>query len=154
MQNAATVPVQFIIRATEEHVAVASVVGVAGMTGNRAVAAVGRFLLFVALLNVATFAVIGPICWFGGWRTAGDFGNGLTYAGLVVMAIGGARYFGGLSSNTNPAIGYQSMNLREQHNWVVRTMSERDSAFVVMLKLGASGLGAMVLGQLLRAAVA
>ncbi|MFN8513920.1 MAG: hypothetical protein U0841_15315 [Chloroflexia bacterium] len=88
-----------------------------------------------------------------GWRTAGDFGNGLTYAGLVVMAIGAMRYFGGLANNVNPALGYQSMDLREHHNWVVRTIVERDSAFAVMLKLGASGLVAMALGQALRAAL-
>jgi hypothetical protein len=123
------------------------------MAENRVLAVVGRFLLFVALLNVATLAVTGLVCWFGGWHTAGDFGNGLTYAGLVVMATGATRYVGSLANNANPAIGYYSMDLREHHNRVVRTMGERDSAFVVMLKLGAGGLVAMVLGQLLRAAV-
>ena len=123
------------------------------MAERRGLAVVGRFLLFVALLNLLMVAVMGLVCWFGGWRTAGDFGNGLTYAGLVVMATGAMRYFGGLANNVNPALGYQSMDLREHHNWVVRTIGERDSAFAVMLKLGASGLVAMALGQALRAAL-
>jgi hypothetical protein len=123
------------------------------MAANRVLAVVGRFLLFVALLNMVAFAVIGLICWFGGWRTAGDFGNGLTYAGLVIMGIGAARYFGGLANNVNPAMGYHALNLREQHNGIVRFMSERDSAFTVMLKLAASGAVIMAIGQLLRAVV-
>jgi hypothetical protein len=123
------------------------------MAGRRGLAAVGRFVLFVALLNVIIFVVIGLVCWFGGWRTLGDFGNGLTYAGLVVVATGGMHYFGGLANSANPAMGYHSLNLREHHNWMVRTIAEQDSAFVVMLKVGASGLVAIVLGQLLRAMV-
>jgi hypothetical protein len=111
------------------------------------------FVLFVALLNLVTFVVAALVCWFGGWRTLADFGNGLTYAGLVVVATGGMRYFGGLANSANPAMSHHSINLREHHNWVVRTMGEHDSAFVVMLKFGASGFVTMVLGQLLRAAV-
>lgn len=123
------------------------------MAEKRVRGVLGRFLLFVALANVVVFAAVGLICWFGGWRTAGDFGNGLTYAGLVIMATGGMRYFGGLANNVNPAMGYHSMNLREQHKGMVRFLDERDSAFVTMLKFGASGLVAIALGQLLRAMV-
>jgi hypothetical protein len=122
------------------------------MAENRVLAVIGQFLLFVALLNAIIGAAIGAICWLGGWHTAGDFGNGLTYAGLVVMAIGAARYVGELSNYVNPVAGYSSINLREQHNWAVRAMNERDSAFVVMLKLATSGVVALALGPLLRAA--
>lgn len=123
------------------------------MAEHRVLAVVGRFLLFVALLNLLICAVMGLVCWFGGWHTAGDFGNGLTYAGLVVMAIGAMRYFGGITNNVNPAMAYHSMNLREHHNGVVRMMLDRDSAFMLMFKLGASGLVAMAIGQALRAAM-
>jgi hypothetical protein len=123
------------------------------MAERRGLAAVGRFVLFVALLNVVMLVVIGLVCWFGGWRTLGDFGNGLTYAGLLVMAAGGMRYFGGIANGANPTMGLHSTNLREHHNRVVRAMGERDSAFVGMLKFGTGGLVAMALGQLLRAVV-
>jgi hypothetical protein len=123
------------------------------MTQRRGLAAVGRFLIFVALLDLFILVVIGLVCWFGGWRTAADYANGLTYAGLAVAAIGGMRYFGGLTSTANPNAGYHSTNLGEHLAWVRRASGESDSAFVVMLKLAAAGFVALALGQLLLAAV-
>src|SRR5262245_14254560 len=88
-----------------------------------------RFLTFVVLLDLSLLATIGAICWFGGWRTAWDFGNGLTYAGLAIMLVGGLQYFGSFSRAADPIAGYRSTNLADQAGWVRRAIGERDSAF-------------------------
>ncbi len=112
-----------------------------------------RFLRTLALVNLAIVVGVALVCWLGGWRTLADYANGLTYAGLVVMALGGLRYFVSDTGTIDPGAGYHSINLSEHHKHVQRSMAESDSAFVVMLKLGLVGLVAIALGQLIKAAV-
>jgi hypothetical protein len=110
-----------------------------------------RFLGFVALAELAILIITGVICLVGGWRTPGDYANGLTYAGLVVMALGGLRYFASPTAAIDPLAGYHSTNLRDELARRQGAIAESDSAFVVMLKLGLVGLVAIALGQLLKA---
>ena len=112
-----------------------------------------RFLRFVALAELAIAAVVALVCLVGGWRAPVDYANGLPYAGLVVMAIGGLRYFASPTDTIDPSAGYHSTNLSEHHQRVQRGIAESDSAFIVMLKLGLVGLVALALGQLIKAAV-
>ncbi len=112
-----------------------------------------RFLRFVALAELAILVITGVICLVGGWRTPVDYANGLTYAGLVVMALGGLRYFASPTAAIDPAAGYHSTNLRDELARQQGAIAESDSAFVVMLKLGLVGLVAIALGQLIKAAV-
>ncbi len=54
-----------------------------------------RFLRNVALIDLGIFVVVGLVCWFGGWRTATHYGNGLLLAGVAVMAAGVFSLVGG-----------------------------------------------------------
>ncbi len=112
-----------------------------------------RFLRFVALADLAIAAVVALVCLVGGRRALGDYANGLTYAGLAVMALGGLRYIASPTDTIDPLAGYHSTNLSEHHQRVQRGIAESDSAFVVMLKLGLVGLVPIVVGQLIRTAV-
>ena len=112
-----------------------------------------RFLRFVALAELTILIVTGVVCLVGGWRTPVDYANGLTYAGLAVMALGGLRYFAGETGTVDPHAEYRATNLREHHKLVQRNIAESDSAFVAMLKLGLVGLVAIALGQLLKGVV-
>jgi hypothetical protein len=112
-----------------------------------------RFLRFVGLAELTIAAVVVLVCLVGGWRTLGDYANGLTYAGIVVMALGGLRYFASDTGTIDPGAGYHSTNLSEHHQRVQRGIAESDSAFVVMLKLGLVGLVAIALGQVIKAAL-
>ena len=123
------------------------------MTQRRASSAGWRFLRFIGLAELAIAAVVALVCLVGGWHTPVDYANGLTYAGLVVMALGGLRYFASPTGTIDPLAGYHSTNLSEHHQCVQRGIAESDSAFVVMLKLGFVGLVAIALGQLIKAAV-
>ena len=112
-----------------------------------------RFLRFVALAELAIAAVVALVCLVGGWRTLVDYANGLTYAGLAVMALGGLRYFASPTDTIDPLAGYHSTNLSEHHQRGQRGIAESDSAFVVMLELGLVGLVAIALGQLIKVAM-
>ena len=92
-----------------------------------------RFLRFVGLAELAIAAVAALVCLVGGWRTLGDYANGLAYAGLAVMALGGLRYFAGETGTADPHAEYRTTNLREHHKLMQRNIAESDSAFVVML---------------------
>ncbi len=54
-----------------------------------------RFLRTVVLINLGIFAGVGLICWFGGWRTAHQYGNGLMLAGVAAMVAGVFSLAGG-----------------------------------------------------------
>ena len=112
-----------------------------------------RFLRFVGLAELAIAAVVALVCLVGGWRAPIDYANGLTYAGLVVMAIGGLRYVASPTAAIDPSAGYHSTNLGDEFARKQGAIAESDSGFVVMLKLGLVGLVALALGQFIKAAV-
>jgi hypothetical protein len=114
-----------------------------------------RFLRFVALAELTILIVTGVVCLVGGWRTPVDYANGLTYAGLAVMAFGGLRYFvAGNVGSPDPVAGYGSTNLGDHFRQRQRAEAESDSAFVFMLKMGLVGLVPIVLGQVIKALAA
>jgi hypothetical protein len=123
------------------------------MTQRKRPSGAWRFLRFVGLGELTIAAVVALVCLVGGWRTLGDYANGLTYAGIVVMALGGLRYFASDTGTIDPGAGYHSTNLSEHHQRVQRGIAESDSAFVVMLKLGLVGLVTIALGQFIKSAV-
>lgn len=58
-------------------------------------ASVFRFLRPIVLISLGIFALVGLVCWFGGWWTARDYGNGLMIAGVVALVVGLLSVFGG-----------------------------------------------------------
>jgi len=58
-------------------------------------ASVFRFLRPVVLIDLGIFAFVGLVCWFGGWRTAHHYGNGLMLAGVAAVLIGISSLLGG-----------------------------------------------------------
>ena len=121
------------------------------MAQRRGPSAAARFLRNVALLDLAILAGTALVCWLGGWRTAGDYANGLVYAGIAAMALGGLRYFASPTGAADPTAGYHSVNLRDHHNRAQRAISESDSAFVFMVKMAVVGLVPIVVSQLIKA---
>jgi hypothetical protein len=113
------------------------------------VSTVRRFLLFVVLLDLVLLAIVGAICWFGGWRSALDYAHGLTYAGLIIFACGGMQYVGSFTRTIDPIAGYRSTPSGERLAWMQRAMGEQDSSFANMLKLGLAGVILVILGQVL-----
>ena len=110
-----------------------------------------RFLRTLALVNLAIFAGVALACWLGGWRTPADYADGLTYAGLAVMAFGGVRYFVAGNVGRPEVSGYHRVNLGEHLRHQQRAEAEGDSAFVFMLGMGLIALVPIVVGQLIKA---
>jgi hypothetical protein len=54
-----------------------------------------RFLRTVVLIDLGIFAVVGVVCWLGGWRTAYLYGGGLFLAGAAAIVIGLSSLVGG-----------------------------------------------------------
>ena len=119
------------------------------MTPHRLSPTVRRYLVFAAFLDLMLLVIMGAICWFGGWRTAWDYGNGLTYAGLATLAVGALQCVGSFTRATDPIAGYHTTNLGEHLVGVRRAVGERDGTFATMLKLGLAGLVPIALGQLI-----
>jgi hypothetical protein len=108
-----------------------------------------RVTLFVVMLDLLLLALMGIVCWFGGWHRAWDYGNGLTYAGIATVAVGAMQFVGSFTRAVDPIAGYHTTNLAEQRGMVRRALGERDSTFANMLKLGLAGLVLIALGQLI-----
>ena len=122
------------------------------MSGRTGSSAGWRFLLTLGLVNLVAFVGVALACWLGGWRTLADYGDGLTYAGLAVMAFGGLRYFvAGNVGSPDPMAGYRSTNLGDHFRQRQQAEAESDSAFVFMLKMGLVGLVPIALGQAIKA---
>lgn len=64
-----------------------------------------RFLRNVVLIDMGIFAVVGLICWFGGWRTAFHYGTSLILAGVAALAFGVYNVIG--SWHTSRSFDYQ-----------------------------------------------
>jgi hypothetical protein len=112
-----------------------------------------RFLIFVVILDLALLAIVGAVCWFGGWHRAWDYGNGLTYAGLATIAVGALQFVGSFTREVDPIAGYHTTNLADQLGLVRRALGERDSTFANMLRLGVAGLLLLGIGQVLLAVI-
>ncbi|MBN1217851.1 MAG: hypothetical protein JXM69_02895 [Anaerolineae bacterium] len=66
----------------------------------------GRFLAKVVLIVLVVFVAVSLVCWFFGWRTSQDYGNGLFLAGLLVMVIGGISFLGIMNRFGDPKYSY------------------------------------------------
>ena len=64
-----------------------------------------RFLRTVVLIDLGIFAAVGLVCLLGGWRTAYQYGNGLSLAGAAAMVIGLSSVVGGWGITRS--FGYQ-----------------------------------------------
>jgi hypothetical protein len=125
------------------------------MTPRRAASAGRRFLRTLALVNLGICLGVAVVCWLGGWRSLAAYADGLTYAGLAVLAFGGIRYLAAEHTGDRALLGgLHAVDLGELSRQRQRAEAESDSAFVLMLKLGLVGLVPIVLGQLLKAIAA
>lgn len=51
------------------------------------------FLKRFALYQIIIFGIVTAFWWFGGWRTANDYANGLFIAGSLIIVFGVQRVF-------------------------------------------------------------
>lgn len=64
-----------------------------------------HFLKLVAIVVWLEMVVVGLICWLGGWRTMTHYSNGMFFAGLIALIIGGYSLMG--NYNARGSFGYQ-----------------------------------------------
>lgn len=69
-------------------------------------ATVLRFLRNAVLIDLGIFVAVGLVCWFGGWRTAGHYGNGLVWAGVAAISFGILGLWGNWSITQSPEYQY------------------------------------------------
>jgi hypothetical protein len=108
----------------------------------------GRILLAELLL----FVLVGVVCWFGGWRTLGDYAIGLMYGGMGAILLGGVTAFGGNTIARDPTYRYiqsdmhNSLSERTSQDW-----KDNLNSINFMIWVGVAGLIAVLVGYLLNA---
>jgi thiol:disulfide interchange protein len=61
------------------------------------------------------------ICWLGGWRSLSDFGNGLIYAGVVLVFVGWSIFRGNQALVGSQLDPYNPMNTATPSGQSART---------------------------------
>jgi hypothetical protein len=110
-----------------------------------------RFARNIVLIELGIFALVGLVCWLGGWRTLYHYSNGLLLAGGAALALGAYSISG--SWNVSRSFDYQyaaSAGVERFHDSARREMKESGSnyAFVgLMCVIGLLPIAAGVLIQ-------
>lgn len=119
--------------------------------GKQTRAAILRFLRNIVLIDLGIFATTGLVCWFGGWRTAYYYGNGLMLAGVLAMALGLYSLTGnwGLTKSFNyqHAASAGADNIRERTR---REMNDTGKSYAFLVLMGIVGIVSIALGILIQ----
>jgi hypothetical protein len=108
----------------------------------------GRILLSEMVL----FIIVGAVCWFGGWRTLGNYATGLMYGGIGAILLGGVTAFGGNTIARDPTYRYiqsdmsNSLSERTSQDW-----KDNLNSINFMIWVGVAGVIAVLVGYLLNA---
>lgn len=107
-----------------------------------------RFLRGVALIDLGILGIVGLICWFGGWRTAYDYGNGLIWAGIAAFLLG-------FASVMRPgSVDYQYAQIMGPDDIIKRTRRDlKDLAqnYGFLVRMGVVGIVSIAIGELVLA---
>ncbi len=113
---------------------------------------ISRFLRLVVLINLGMLAAVALACWFIGWRTAYQYGAGLSLAGMVVIIIA----LSSLVNNwrTTRSIGYQyGLTASAQDVYERTRQSKKDTAqsYGFFIRTTVVGIVSIVSGALIQA---
>jgi hypothetical protein len=101
---------------------------------------VGRFLIKILIIEVVILIATAIICWFIGWRTFSEFGQGLIYAGIVALFFGASSIFGATRLAKDPTIRYiQSVSADDLHarsKQHIQDLTESRAFFILMSIVG------------------
>ncbi len=113
--------------------------------------AIWRFLKPVPLIDLGIFVAVGLVCWFGGWRSAFHYSNGLIIAGVGAMAIGVFSLFGGWGITRN--FVYQHAQSAGENDVVAqarRELKDTDQSYEFLAVMGVVGVVVIACGILVR----
>lgn len=109
-----------------------------------------RFLWETALVDLGIALAVGVVCWFGGHRTWAAFGNGLIWAGVGAMILGGASVFAswGTTRNAGYLLG-QSASGHGMGEGARRALREVDASYGFMFRTIAIGIAPIIVGSII-----
>jgi uncharacterized membrane protein YkgB len=114
--------------------------------------AILRFLKTVVLIDLGIFVAVGLICWFGRWRTAHYYGNGLMLTGVGAFAIGIYSITG--AWGVVRSFDYQyagSVDADDPGTRAMREWKGQNRNYATLALLGAVGLVSVGAGVLVQA---
>ena len=121
------------------------------MKRRRTLSAILRFLRNVLFVDLGIAIVIGLICWFGGWRTAFHYGNGLLLAGVAAIVLG-VYSLRGSSHLTRQPGGYQyagSAGTESMWRRTRREMKDIGPSYAFLALMSVAGIVSIAAGILI-----
>jgi hypothetical protein len=108
---------------------------------------VGRFLVKILLIEIVILIATAIICWFVGWRTFSEFGQGLIYAGIAALFFAASSIFGASRLAKDPTIRYiQSVSADELHTRSKRHMQDLTESRAFFILMSIVGIITIALG--------
>jgi uncharacterized membrane protein YfcA len=108
---------------------------------------VGRFLIKILITEVVILIITAIICWFVGWRTFSEFGQGLIYAGIAVLFFSASSIFGATRLAKDPTVRYiQSVSADDAHTRSKRHMQDLTESRAFLILVGIVGIITVALG--------
>ena len=112
-----------------------------------------RFMRTVVLIDLGIFVGVGLICWFGGWRTAYHYGNGLMLVGVAAMAAGVFSLAGGWGLTRD--FSYQhaaSAGVADTPERTRRELKDTGQRYGFLALMGVAGIVSIAFGILIQTA--
>jgi len=112
--------------------------------------AILRFLRTVALIDLGILIAVSLICWFGGWRTAHYYGNGLMLAGVIALALGTYSVTGNWGTTRSfeyqyaGSVGVEDADARIRRDWKDLGRSFSFLGLMTGVALGSIGAGILI----------
>jgi hypothetical protein len=107
---------------------------------------IARYARVVALIDLFLFAAVGVVHLLAGWNTAYQYGGGLTWAGMLVVALGILTLLGGFGLTRNPRYQYgqsvSTMSTIERAQQSMRDTLQGYGCLIVAVAVGAVAIGA------------
>jgi hypothetical protein len=108
---------------------------------------IGRFLVKILIIEIVIFIATAVICWFGGWRTLSEFGNGLIYAGIVVLVFGASSVLGATRMGRNPTSRYiHTLSMGDLHDRSRRRILDIAESNAFLILMGIVGIISIAIG--------
>ena len=115
------------------------------MDKSSRLATIARYARVVALIDLFLFAAVGVVHALSGWNTAFQYGGGLTWAGMLVVAFGILSLLGGFGLTRNPRYQYgqsvSTMSTIERAQQSMRDTLQGYGCMIVAMAVGAVAIG-------------